>query len=527
MRAGISTGRPARRGAHVVGVWFVLLIAALAGAQAARASTVVFSSTDAEQTFTVPVGVTSVHVAAVGGHGGAGSDAEGGAGGFGATATADLTVARGEVLYVEVAGDGTSAGGGGFNGGGAGGAVGSCSGGGGGGGASDVRTLPLSDSATLSSRAVTAAGGGGGGGGMDPTCSLIPVPGGTPAPGGAGGAAGSAGATESGGGGGGGPGTTSMGGTGGLGENGSASGENGALGSGGSGLLRGGCCGGGGGGGGFYGGGGGGDSGLGDAGAGGGGGGGSGFGTGTSNTVIDADTSGTPSVTLTYSIAASPTAAISTPVAGATYALGQVVSSSFTCVEGVGGSGISSCIDQSGHASGAVVDTSTPGQHTYTVTATSQDGLSATANITYAVVAAPTTTTTTPITTTPTTPTPRPVLPVPVHPRITGISATGSTVVWCRGTGCRYPPTRVRFELNRATTVRLVLQTRDHGHWKQVATATLHGHPGLNRDRIAGRWHGRLVPAGPVRILVQIQAGDDWRTAKTIGLTVRHTHQRR
>jgi hypothetical protein len=84
----------------------------------------------------------------------------------------------------------------------------------------------------------------------------------------------------------------------------------------------------------------------------------------------------------------------------------------------------------------------------------------------------------------------------------------------------------VRFELNRATAVRLVLQTRVHGRWKQVATAQLHGDPGVNRDRIAGRWHGRLVPTGRVRILVQIQADDHWRTAKTIGLTVRHIRQR-
>jgi hypothetical protein len=100
------------------------------------------------------------------------------------------------------------------------------------------------------------------------------------------------------------------------------------------------------------------------------------------------------------------------------------------------------------------------------------------------------------------------------------------TIAWLDGI-VAIAPTFLRFELNRATTVRLVLQGRVHGHWKQVATTQLHGHPGVNRDRIAGRWHGRPVPAGPVRILVQIQADDHWRTAKTIGFTVRHIRQRR
>jgi hypothetical protein len=41
---------------------------------------------------------------------------------------------------------------------------------------------------------------------------------------------------------------------------------------------------------------------------------------------------------------------------------------------------------------------------------------------------------------------------------------------------------------------------------------------------MGGLW---LVPAGAVQILIQIQRGAHWRTAKTIGLTVRHTRQRR
>jgi hypothetical protein len=84
----------------------------------------------------------------------------------------------------------------------------------------------------------------------------------------------------------------------------------------------------------------------------------------------------------------SPSATISSPANGAVYARRQAVSSSFACSD-LGGPGISSCTDGNGKASGAAVDTNTAGQHTFTVTATSSDGVAGSANTTYTVVSSP------------------------------------------------------------------------------------------------------------------------------------------
>jgi hypothetical protein len=84
-----------------------------------------------------------------------------------------------------------------------------------------------------------------------------------------------------------------------------------------------------------------------------------------------------------------PSASITAPVSGATFTVGQVVDSNFTCSEGEAGPGISTCLDQNGNGSGAAIDTTTPGLHSLTVTATSADGQTATASSSYTVLAPP------------------------------------------------------------------------------------------------------------------------------------------
>ena len=97
-------------------------------------------------------------------------------------------------------------------------------------------------------------------------------------------------------------------------------------------------------------------------------------------------------VTISY---LAPTATITTPANGATYVFGQAVTSSFTCADIAGGPGIASCLDQNGNASGSAVDTSTLGSHTFTVTATNNDGLVGEGIADYTVDQADTTTTVT------------------------------------------------------------------------------------------------------------------------------------
>lgn len=102
-------------------------------------------------------------------------------------------------------------------------------------------------------------------------------------------------------------------------------------------------------------------------------------------TVNAADNLGnTASQSASYTVAAAPVVTLMSPSDGATYLLGQKVRAAYSCQDGTDGPGIASC--SGSIADGAAVGTSSPGQHSFTVTARSIDGQPTTATITYTVL---------------------------------------------------------------------------------------------------------------------------------------------
>jgi hypothetical protein len=263
-------------------------VLALALPAAAQADTVSFTGAG-EKLWTVPAGVTSIRADVVGGRGGAGGSALFAGGGFGARVSTNLAVSPGTTLFVEVAANGGHANGNNpgttsFGGGGLGGAASAGGfGGGAGGGTSDIRLATQANVESRNVRLVVAGGGGGGGGGGSDAGF-----------GGEGGQVATGGTTGAG----------LGGGAGGAGASTTAAGGNGIFYSGGSGQsgaanVSAGAAGGGGGG--YYGGGGG-TTGSGGGSRGGGGGAGSSWTLAgvTSATTVATDSTGTPSVTISW-----------------------------------------------------------------------------------------------------------------------------------------------------------------------------------------------------------------------------------
>ena len=337
-------------------------------------------TTSGQDTFTVPAGVTSVDVTAVGAGGGIGGNSNASAGPGASVQDAAVPVTAGQLLGVVVGGPGTP---GAQHAGGPGGSPG----GGGPGG-----DYPTPDP--------TSTGGGGGGGGysglLDPAQNPLVIAAGGGGSGGATGNFGGAGDTGQGGGAGG-NGDASTGGGGGT-SVGGGSGGVGGIPRGGSGtagsFLQGGQGGaadgggsGGGGGGGYYGGGGGGG-----AFNGAGGGGGSSFGvTGLTN---EATSAAPASVTIRYTVASPPTCQ---PVAAST-AAGQPVNVQLDCADSTGASltyaidsapshGTLSSVDQSTGRATYTPSSGYTGSDSFTYHATSSDGTSQTETVTITVTA--------------------------------------------------------------------------------------------------------------------------------------------
>jgi hypothetical protein len=100
------------------------------------------------------------------------------------------------------------------------------------------------------------------------------------------------------------------------------------------------------------------------------------------------DTTGVPEVVISYALPEPPSATITTPADGAYYAQGATVSADYSCAEGANGPGLlaggAGCAGPV--ASGTALDTSATGQYCFTVTATSQDGLTGSQTNCYTVI---------------------------------------------------------------------------------------------------------------------------------------------
>ena len=87
-----------------------------------------------------------------------------------------------------------------------------------------------------------------------------------------------------------------------------------------------------------------------------------------------------------YTVAAPPEATIESPSGGGIYQQGEVVPTKFSCKDGAFGPGIEACKDSNGGSgTSGTLNTSTVGEHEYTVTAESKDGQTGTANLKYTV----------------------------------------------------------------------------------------------------------------------------------------------
>jgi hypothetical protein len=197
------------------------------------------------------------------------------------------------------------------------------------------------------------------------------------------------------------------------------------------------------------------------------------------------DKSNKPSTSrsLVQTVQAPPAANISSPADHGTFRVGQRVHTRFSCSDGKGGSGLSSCNDSTGthtHSGGSGhLDTGTPGRHTYTVVAKSRDGLEATTMLAYTVEQ----------------PVPR-LSKLTVSPQLFVAASKGPAVIarFDAGTTISYVDT-----LAGHTTFRVLSCAHQAGpcrHPRSIGTFSHQDRTGLNRVRFTGRLNGHKLAPG-------------------------------
>ncbi len=204
-----------------------------------------------------------------------------------------------------------------------------------------------------------------------------------------------------------------------------------------------------------------------------------------------------------------PTASITAPVSGGTYLRGTQVPTSFSCTEGTSGPGLSSCTDSGGATGGTGhLNTSRPGSHTYTVTATSRDGESSTTSITYTVVA-------------------------PAHITVQGGESTVSAGSAHVSLGCTagLPRTVCRGKLSLTLRERIAEKVHHHRHRVRMVTITFGhasyriatGHRGRVTVRLTRRGAHLLSTAKHHRLRVSLTVHLDGGTTVRHNITLRLT----
>ncbi len=97
----------------------------------------------------------------------------------------------------------------------------------------------------------------------------------------------------------------------------------------------------------------------------------------------------TAAATVPYLVAAPPSLTITSPSNGVVYRTGQRILANYACAEGAGGTGLDTTGCVGPVANGAAIETSTPGMYSFTVRATSTDGLTRSLTVDFRVVPPP------------------------------------------------------------------------------------------------------------------------------------------